>query len=280
MRHFKTLLLLILISAAVGWAITTDPSNEVGFWELNIQRGYNLVSFPVLPDGRDINVVIGSQLTGGASEDEADRVAWYNPETGEFVTAWLNSESGEWEGDLGELSEFKGYWIFVPENHPEIQTVKIVGNVFEGSEADMGMMQAGYNLIGNPYAVDVSVEQAGLVESGLEGGDYLFSSDILLDFDQEELQYDLIYLDSEGNYQAGFETLEPDKGYWVYVHSNHEGFQWTMPFPAGGEERNMILRSSPRELQINAPILPWSKTDKSSDSRTVRKANQNGRIGQ
>jgi hypothetical protein len=277
----KQLIVLIVVGmmASSAFAVKSSPSNEVGFWELNIQRGYNLVSFPVLPDNKDVDEVIGTQLIGAATEEEADRIAWYNPESGDFLTAWLNSESGMWEGELQELSEIKGYWIFVPDNHPETQAVKIVGNVFEGSEADLGAMHPGYNLVGNPYAANIPVEQAGMMESGMEGGDFLFSSDILLEFDQEELKYNLIYLDTEGNYQAGFETLEPDKGYWVYVHPNHEGFQWTMAFPAGEEERIMMPRSSQGELQVNTPILPWSKSGKPTDSRTVRKANQSERRG-
>ena len=262
MKKNFIVLIAVCLLAGSSVAVKTSPSNEVGFRKLNISRGYNLVAFPVLPDDSDVDNVIGGQLTGAGSEEEADQIAWYDPEAGEYVTAWYNSNSESWEGDLETLDERYGYWIFVPDNHPESQTIRIAGNTFEQQVADMGEMQRGFNLISNPYALEAVLTQTGLTDAGMTGDEFLFNSDLLLTWDSEQNAYLVSWIDTDGEIHAGFESLEPDKGYWLYINPDHEGFAWEFPFPTEVDE---IIRVSPnqRPNRIIVPQLPWSRTQRS-----------------
>lgn len=223
-----------LLFPPLSGAIESGPSNTVGFWKLEVYHEFTQVSFPLLPDNKTLNNVLGDQLTGGLNPEDSDQVLRWDPATGQFQMCWYSTTTGNWEGDFSELSEAESYWIYVQSDHPATQTVVTYGNVVEAPSYNMGQIALGYNAVGSVWAVPASISQAGL--NGFEGGLYLFLSDLIMSYDAQTGRYFYAWMDDDSLWQGNLTELEPLRGYWIYVAPGHTGFNWSnypQPNPMG-----------------------------------------------
>jgi hypothetical protein len=233
--YFTILIAALSLIAVTGFAEDSGPSNTVGYWKLNVGRGYSQVSFPLLPAVKTLNNVIGNQLTGGTTQTASDQIMRWNAASRQFQVSWYNTTSQSWQGEFSDVREAESYWIYVQPTHPVQQTVTICGNVCEQPVFNMGTLGIGYNSIGSVWAAPTPISQAGLGE--LDGGVYLFLSDQILSYDAATGTYQYAWRTENGTWQGNLTLLEPAKGYWIYVAPGHPGFHWNnypQPLPTGG----------------------------------------------
>ena len=226
----------------------SGPSNTVGFWKFDVAPGYTQGSFPLLPNDKTLDNVLGDQLTGSTTPDESDQILRWDAAVGEFQMAWYSTASGRWEGDFSTLTETEGYWIYVQPDHPATQTIVAYGNVVEEPYYNMGTMTPGYNAIGSVWAVPASIAQSGL--NGYEGGMSLFLSALIMTCDPETGDYSYTWVDDGGFWQGDLTEFEPLKGYWIYIAPGHTGFEWPtypQPNPATLDAQTPPLENRPAQ---------------------------------
>jgi len=221
--------LILAFAAFASWGICahaaeSGPSNTVGFWKLDVGRGYTQSSFPLLPTNKSVDNVLGDQLTGGNDPQDSDQILRWNPATGQFEMCWYNESTGAWEGDFNLLSESSAYWIYVQPDHPVTQTLVTYGNVVEMPVYNMGAMTPGYNAVGSVWAIPAAIAGSGL--TGFQGGMYLFQSDLIMNYDAATGSYSYAWKDGNGNWQGNLTQFEPLQGYWIYIAPGHPGFNW------------------------------------------------------
>ncbi len=122
---FISIFTLLLVIGAPNFSEAVPQEDVVGFWNIELQPGYNFVTFPVLPDTPTLAGVIGNQL--GA----VDITTW-DDRIGGYRWAHYNPESHQWSGNLFLLNRGTGYWInlinadesrnLVTKGHPEVYT--------------------------------------------------------------------------------------------------------------------------------------------------------------
>lgn len=236
-------------------AAESGPSNTVGFWKFDVAPGFTQVSFPLLPNDKTLDNVLGDQLTGSATPEESDQILRWDAAAGEFQMAWYNTASDRWEGDFSALSETEGYWIYVQPDHPATQTIVAYGGVVEEPYYNMGTIGPGYNAIGSVWAVPASIAQSGL--NGFEGGLYLFLSDLIMTYDPVTGSYSYTWMDDGGSWQGDLTEFEPLKGYWIYIAPGHAGFEWSAyphPNPA-----TLDAQTPPPDYRAAQSTNPWKK---------------------
>lgn len=222
-----TVVIFVLLTVVFCRADATEsgPSNTVGFWKLDVHRGFTQVSFPLLPADKSVNNVLAGQLTGGATSSESDQVLRWNHQTNSFQMVWYNTGTSTWTGDFTQFAESQSYWVYVQPTHPETQTLVTFGNVVETPSYAMGSMTPGYNAVGSVWAEPAPLAQAGL--SGFQGGSYLFQSDQLISFDALTGSFKYAWKNQAGVWQGNLTQLEPLKGYWLFIAPGHAGFNWS-----------------------------------------------------
>lgn len=204
-----------------------DPSNMVGVWQMNLQPGVHLVSFPVLPSGEpDVSEVFGDQLPAGESWETASRILTL--ENGHYIGSFYNSASSEWEGDLNSVTYNKAYWLVIPEAAGNSITLYLTGAVMEANVVDLGEINPGMNLASGGYPYSVPFEETGLVESGFTGNSYRVTSDRVYKWSAGSL--DPVWYDPQRGWQGNYSNLDPGIGYIIVVVPGHDGFQWQRPY--------------------------------------------------
>jgi hypothetical protein len=245
----------ILLAAVFCRSSATESlsSNTVGFWKINIHRGFTQVSFPLLPTNKTVNNVLAGQLTGGATALQSDQVLRWNHATNSFQMVWYNTGTSAWEGDFTTFAEAQSYWIYVPASHPETQTLMTFGNVVEASSFNMGSMTLGYNAVGSVWAAPAPLAQAGL--GSFQGGNYLFQSDLLLSYDALTGSFSYAWKNQSGVWQGTLTQLEPLKGYWLYIAPGHTGFNWNnYPQPVMGNPSFLPLLLTIPEDRVSSDV--------------------------
>ncbi len=230
----------LLLLPMIGAAIDSGPSNTVGFWKMELQPGFTQFSFPLLPNDKSLDNVLGDQLTGATTAQESDQIFRWDATAGQFEIAWFNSSSSSWTGDFDEVTETESYWIYVQPNHPP-QMLVTDGNVAEEPAYNMGTIGVGYNAIGSVWAIPAPIDQAGLDE--FTGGMYLFLSDIIMSYDANTGAYTYAWQDETAEWQGTLSEFEPLKGYWIYIPPEHTGFEWPLypqPTATGLESRSPV----------------------------------------
>ena len=179
-------------------------------YELSLNPGPNLVSFPANPDNGDINAVFG-----GEGNEDITSVLTYENATGLWMTANKGAD-GTFSGDLTTISGMNGYWVVA-------DGVVDVNVLLEGS-GDITRPPAhiavskGWNLIG---VIDSQQRAAG--ERSF-AANYFTNIDAEVAYGYDSLNgllqrislpesladTDLITNDSL--------VVETGKGYWVYAN--------------------------------------------------------------
>lgn len=255
-----SLILAVLTSFETARAVESSPSNQVGFWKLDVHQGFTQISFPLLPADKSVNNVLAGQLTGGPTSNQSDQVFRWNPATAQFQMCWRNSSTGNWQGDFTLFAEKESYWIYVQPDHPATQTLITKGNVVEADSFNMGFMQPGYNAVGSIWATPAAVSGAGL--TNFLGGSFLFQSDLLTSYNAVTGGYAYAWKNSGGAWQGNLTLLEPLRGYWIYVPPGHTGFNWVnYPHPSLASDHlpqppGQGLGSTPDIVLPAAPVPP------------------------
>jgi hypothetical protein len=225
-----------------------DSQNVVGIYRITVQEGMNLVSLPLVPFSSTLVDVIGNQITGADNEGDADRLWVWSDNKYQF--AWLvdgagPAYDGKWYTGNAEttitLGADCGAWIQVRQGHGS-QDIYIVGEVATTSRTIP--LSAGMNLVGSSYPVavalgDQGINDSNLWESGATGSDNEGDADRVWSWTGTNYQFhwlvDGVDITLDGTWYTGNNqsmlTLEPGKGYWLQIRSDHTGFTWAYPKP-------------------------------------------------
>ncbi|MFN3821371.1 MAG: hypothetical protein ACK4OO_03475, partial [bacterium] len=88
------LILSFLISGGVLFSLWALPQPDVvGYWRMDFYPGFNLVSFPVLPDTPTLESVLGEPPA------RMEIFTW-DRQLGRLRNRIWNEETRQWEGDL------------------------------------------------------------------------------------------------------------------------------------------------------------------------------------
>ncbi len=269
------ILVLIMVAGVLSFpcvssAIESGPSNTVGYWRFDVQHGFNHISFPLLPNDKSLDMVIGDQLTGATNAAQSDQILRWDASSAQFQTAWFNTNTNLWAGQFSELSEAESYWIYVQEDHPAIQSIVAYGNVIEVPTYSMGQMNPGYNAVGSVWAATSPIATSGLDE--FEGGMYLFLSDLILSYNAASNSYSYAWKDGSDEWQGGLTDFVPLAGYWIYVAPGHTGFDWNIfpqPNPESLDSRHepIIFPKFDGLKHMKMPPVPTERIVKSSGAK-------------
>ena len=107
LKHSKVLLLGIVLALTAAQVVDAESQRDVvGYWKFELNPGFNLIAFPLLP------------------ETPSPRAVFRDIQTDIEITTWdrllrsyrwtrYNAETGLWTGDLFLLDRGVAYWINV-----------------------------------------------------------------------------------------------------------------------------------------------------------------------
>jgi hypothetical protein len=171
-----------------------DPNPTITF-NLQLLKGWNLISLPIEPNNNGIDKVL-SGIDGKFSAVHA-----YD---GTNYQSYVPGASGN---TLPTMSAGTGYWIFMT----EAATLEIKGK----AASKTTQLKKDWNLVGYNSTQSASVEQA---LKSIEG-----KYSAVYGFDTVQNRY-IGYV--PGSTSNELTTLQPGKGYWIFVPSAET---WTLP---------------------------------------------------
>jgi len=120
--------------------LTVNPA--VTGYELNLVKGWNLISLPLIPLDTDITVIVSASNLASENVSSVGIVRAYDPETAGFP--YYMPETGS--GELTKMHDGYGFWVFMNED----DTLTIIGRQWPAPPAVMPTYQVvpGWNLIG------------------------------------------------------------------------------------------------------------------------------------
>jgi len=237
---------LILIGTPVSvWA--TPQTDVVGYWRFDFQPGFNLVTFPVLPNTATLPAVIGEAL--GAVE-----ITNWDSRLGRFRYARYDAEQNTWSGDLFLLSRGTAYWVNILGNEPRRLTV--VGHPEIYTRFRWSSLGSGWKFYGSTYG-----KRQRLAD--LPPDD---PRDIALQWNADRRRFEFAVVDADARWRsAAFDAFEPDKGY--IIHLNRSGLRSVIgpptrledlvesKLPRGGLERDEAGDDLPAYIQPPQPLM-------------------------
>ncbi len=171
-------------------------------YDITLQPGWNLISFPGDPFNPAVGNVIGSDL-------RADTVLGY--QSGEWVTA-VKNEDGRWQGTLSDIVGGYGYWVRTTAVE-DIETV--IPPILPTSNLPTVPVISGWNLLGV-----VDAEQAGVGDDDAshDADEYFTSLNVWrVAYSFETQQNRWMKLLPEGKDADGNPHMVANgKGYWVW----------------------------------------------------------------
>ena len=259
---------------AVAGEDESETSGEVGEFDINIDLGYNLVSWPVEVFSSEMQVVFadsggtGCQLTGGYPAANSDQVKYYDAATEIWQTAWYKvggpGGSHLWKGDLATVEADKGYWIIIPDAHVPV-TLTMTGAANTGTRIIPVQPGPSYNYVGTCWTIDrplsgTTGDDCNLVGSGFSGGYPAANSDKIRYYDGVVWYAAWYKIGGPGDdgWQGLPGSLEPGKGYIVEVGAGNAFVddQWIYPEPPakGMDSAGAGLRKSARTRERSRHI--------------------------
>ena len=163
-------------------------------YEVELQPGWNLISFPGDPFNPAVGNVIGSDL-------RADTVLGY--QNGEWVTA-VKNEDGRWQGTLVDIRGGYGYWV----RTTAVESIEtVIPPILPTSNLPTVPVVSGWNLLG---VVDAEQRDAGTTEDADEYFTSLNVWRVAYSFQTQQNTWAKLLPDqTDGNVENG-------KGYWVW----------------------------------------------------------------
>lgn len=189
-------------SMAASWTLDNEQSHEfttapahipLTQYSIDLKKGWNLISLPLIPD----NSVIGSVLGNLNSTRYIDIVQYYDAKT----ESWKSYRPCA-GGSLKTMEDGKGYWVYMKSD----QTLTVSGQELPSAGDNMlkyTITGKKWNLIGFKSAVS---ETAGKYISQMSDSDVL-----------------VVYKDGQYKYLTKDGLMEPGFGYWFYTY-DPDGF--------------------------------------------------------
>ncbi len=190
------IVLTILLPLSLG-AVTQQ--DVVGFWTFNLEPGFNLVTFPLLPDNPTIQNVIGDRLSNS-------EISTWDNRLERFRYSKFDSESGRWSGDLFILNRGTAYWINIVGEDPK--QMVLTGKPEQYIQFNWTQLDHGWNF----YAPTIGKSES------LSDLPPAHSDDLLIGWNSQEKLFNLIEAKDDSWSIGEFEELSPDRGYIVYLN--------------------------------------------------------------
>lgn len=210
----------VLVGATAAAQVANGAARRdiVGYWNIALSPGWNLVAFPVLPDDARPQAVLGDKL-GAAVVCTWDRAM------DAYRRAAFSPESGRWSGDLFRLDRGAAYWIYLPDDQPMRLTV--VGHPEDDIKFRWSALGEGWRY----YAPTYGKRQSPAELPPDEGTRYLFAWDAAT-------QSFRMATAQEGQWRGDEpEGFLPDRAYAVYrqarplreMRAGREAAGWASP---------------------------------------------------
>lgn len=205
MRAPLFLIITLVLLTSLGVPVPAEAETRkdvVGFWTFYLEPGFNLVTFPVLPDTPTLNAVIGDRL--GAVE-----ITCWDSGIGRYRWARYDPESDDWSGDLFLLSRGTAYWINLLDNNAQVRLI-VTGHPEVYTQFSWRRLGNGWKYYGPTYG---KARDLAEIPPDIAG-------DLVVAWNKDLERFEL----AEGNalkrwYSPDFERIMPDRGYIAYVKS-------------------------------------------------------------
>jgi hypothetical protein len=194
-------------------------------YDLYFPVDFKLVSIPEKYTGEadsDLDVLVGTQLTGGTLPKNADKI--YSFQVGTWKQAYLKSGTG-WSGSLAGLTGDKAAWVQILDGHSP-KTVTFVGLV-PTADAIAIHLDTGYNFVGSVYPVDVDLDNSGL-SAVLTPGDVPKNADKVYSF--QDGAWKQAYLKTGVGFMGSLTYFSPGRGYWIYKQGGSATWNYPRPY--------------------------------------------------
>lgn len=179
-----------------GEALAVPQNDVVGYWTMEFMPGFNLVSFPVLPDNPSPQNVIGDAL--GAVE-----VTTWDRGLGDFRYARYNPETGNWSGDLYLLNRGVAYWVNLL-NSRENQRLIVTGKPELYTKFHWSKLRTGWDYYAPVYGKAQTLADLPPEDSG----------DILVSWEPDQSRFLIAGAEPELRWDTReFDTIQPDRAY-------------------------------------------------------------------
>jgi hypothetical protein len=126
--------------------------NIVGYVNLTITNGFNLVNIPLDSDGTGtnnfVNTVIGTNLPNGSIIESWSPTSGFS---GNDFGTTIKNPTPHWTTPTATYNPGQGIFIFDPSNG--VVNLTIVGTVLQGGLTNSYINQAGYSLVGGQFPV-------------------------------------------------------------------------------------------------------------------------------
>ena len=176
-------------------------------YELELNPGPNLISFPGNPEDGDINAVFG-----GEGNEDITNVLSFDNDSGLWLNA-MKGADGMFVGDLTTINGMNGYWVLSGGVLDVSVVLESTGSI-ERPPPHIAV-QKGWNLIG---VVDAQQRKAG---TGIATSDYFANIDAQVVYGFDSLAGRLVRLSiAKATGTDVQDNVETGSAYWVYANES------------------------------------------------------------
>lgn len=194
----KKVLIMVAVAALATSAFAQDSvysMNVVGVQKVNSANGggYSLHAMPFEADNYDINAVVATQLTAGATYLAGDKINIWDAANQEYkiyyfrnsskqgiVNKWVAATNENAVATDGLVPPGSGFWI--QSDVVSEQEVTLVGDVVNDAAVTNSIV-TGYNLVAYPFSTDRAINEMQIT-NGTAGATFL-ASDKLIRWDAD-----------------------------------------------------------------------------------------------
>jgi len=238
-------------------AIASDGSvissfDQVGAFDLDLRRGFNLVSLPVIPNAADVTSVLGDALAGGQSQTSADQIWIWRPDTKNYQVIWLaegfdnSAVDGNWydaetmQKSTKEMDNINAFWVRVQDTHNDT-VVTVTGSVPTAAETAV-TLYPGLNFIGSIYPTSTALNALDLyVDQVVAGALNMVDADVMMDWNGEQYSIAFVadgtntaldgkWMKEDGSAESTMQ-LTPGNGYILWIKGDRPNDTWTFANP-------------------------------------------------
>lgn len=173
----------------------------VGYWIMELDQGFNLVSFPVLPDNPSPRYVIGDGL------GDVEITAW-DAQMGRHRWARFDTETELWSGNLYLLDRGVAYWVNLLDA-PEPVRLIVTGHPELYRKFRWSNLRNEWNYYAPTYGRLQSLE-----DLRPDNGE-----DLLISWNNELSRFELAEATRGRNWRSNaFDAIDPDRAYIVFLN--------------------------------------------------------------
>jgi len=223
--------------------------NEVGVFNIGLEKSANLVSLPLIPDDSTLTGIIGTQLTGSTQSALSDKIYVWNGEG--YEAAWLfeggsGSLEGKWINMQGTAESTvlirpdESFWIVLQSTSTDT-VLRVAGTVCADSQRVVTLAK-GYNFIGTSFPVGMSLDASELAKDGVvTGGNISALADQIMAWENDTFEKAWLY--ENGNSAMSGKWLEMSgvsvssmsflsgQGYILWLQNDNQNSEWSYPNP-------------------------------------------------